>query len=67
MLDVSEGSKRLACTIFYSDKEVDDGTDCAETLKRLAAISDWGWRISHKGELAPLYVFLKLRRRGRCG
>jgi hypothetical protein len=66
MLDVSEGSKRLACTIFYSDKEIEDDTSCAKTLERLADISDWSWRISHQGDLTPLYVFLKQRRRGRC-
>ncbi len=66
-LDVSEGSKRLACAIFYSDKEVDDGTECARTLKKLSTMSDWAWRISHQGDLAPLYIFLKQRRRGRSG
>jgi hypothetical protein len=65
VLDPAEGTMRLACTIFYSETEIDVESDCARTLRRLGSMSDWSWRISHSGDLPPLYVFFKHRRRGR--
>ena len=66
-LDVSEASMRLACTIFYSERDIDPESVCAKTLDRLTQMSDWSWRISHDRHLPPFYIFLKHRRRGnRC-
>ena len=62
-LDVREGSMRLACTVLYSDHDIQADTICASTLRRLAGVADWGWRISHAGELPPFHLLLKRRRR----
>jgi hypothetical protein len=64
VLDVSEGSMRLACTVLYSERLIDPDSECATTLRRLAGMANWGWRISHDSELSPVYIFLKHRRRG---
>lgn len=66
-LDVGEASMRLACTIFYSDCDIDVDSAAGRTLRRLADMSDWAWRISHAHELKPMYIFLKNRRRGVRG
>ena len=66
-LDVAEASMRLACTVLYSDQKIDAGTAAGRTLRKLAGMSDWSWRISHDGGLPPCYVFLKRRRRRNRG
>lgn len=63
-LDVREASIRLACTIFYSECEIAAESVAGGTIRRLARMSDWSWRISHEQDLQPVYVFVKRRRRG---
>ncbi len=63
-LDVAEASMRLACTVFYSEHEIDLETSAGQTLTGLAERSDWAWRISHDGDLPSVYFLFKQRRRG---
>lgn len=66
-LDVWEASMRLACTVFYSEREIGGDSAVGTTIRRLAQMSDWSWRISHAHDLQPVYIFVKRRRRGiRC-
>lgn len=67
MLHVHEASMRLACIVFYSEREIAPDCPAAETLRRLTGTCDWAWRISHDRDLMPAYVLLKRRRRGLRG
>lgn len=63
-LDVTEGSMRLACIVYYSEREIAADSQVNATLLRVARSCDWAWRISHSRHLHPVYVLLKRRRRG---
>lgn len=63
-LDVTEASMRLACVIYYSDREITAESLARRTLLRLAGRCDWAWRISHGDHLYPVYILLRQRRRG---
>jgi hypothetical protein len=64
---VWEASMRLACTLLYSEREIDGDSPVGATIRRLTRMSDWSWRISHAHDLQPVYIFVKRRRRGiRC-
>lgn len=62
-LQSTEASKRIACTVLYSNTILDSGMACARTLEWLARQSDWAWRIDHPTDLTSAYVFMKHRRR----
>lgn len=62
-LQATEASKRIACTVLYSNAPVKRDTVCARTLDWLAKQSDWAWRIDHPTELTSAYIFMRHRRR----
>lgn len=58
-----EGSKRIACTIFSMDQDLEAACEAMVTLRRLASKSDVAWRLTGDN-LPPVFVLLRIRQKG---
>jgi len=58
-----EGSKRIACTIFALNQDLDELCEAMTTLKRLVSKSDVAWRLTGES-LPPVFVLFRIRQRG---